>query len=165
MSEQTAVPAEKKADPMPRSLPPLRFKQAEYERTIYRCVPEAGTSLGTLLEPPFWAHVAAKLKPYDRIEVIAEDNAYFAELLVLETGRMWAKVRMLTHVMLDAGHGEDDAMIAAAEGDPEYRIEFKGPHRKHVVVRNSDDAVVKEGISTKGEASQWLRDHIKSLAH
>lgn len=136
-----------------------RFKNAEFERVIYQACPEAGVTFEEVCEPAFWSHVAEKLKPSDRIEVLAEDGSYFAELLVVDAGRLYAKVAVLRFVELSS---PDVAGIEKTLA--EFKVEFKGPTLKHVVIRLSDNQIVQDGIARKIDAEEWIREHVKALA-
>lgn len=140
-----------------RKLNEPRFKNAEYERTIWQASIEAGVPFEEVQKPEFWGHVAEKLKPLARIEVIAEDLSYFAELIVIDCDRLWAKTAVLRFVELD-GQAAPPTLPA------DYRVEYKGPTKKHVVIRESDNTIVQEGIATKAEANAWVGEHVKTLA-
>jgi len=134
-----------------------RFKQAEYERTVYSVVPEHETPFDAVIQPEYWAHVSARMRPGDRIEVQAEDGSYWAELLVRDAGRLFAKVAVLRKVELNEEDVTGD-MPAATE----FAIKWRGPHHKWCVLRGVD--LVKAECQTRGEASTWLADHMKALA-
>lgn len=120
-----------------------------------------GTPFEDLLKPDYWAHVAQKLRPHTLIKVIPEDGSYWAELLVLSCDRLWAKVFVLRHMDLTEV-AEDPAALASRMS--EFDILWKGPVKKHVVVRKSDSTIVAEEIQTKGEAKIWLEGHLKTIA-
>ena len=134
-----------------------RFKQAEYERTVYSVVPEHGTPFDAVTEPDYWAHVSARMRPGDRIEVQAEDGSYWAELLVRDAGRLFAKVSVLRKVDLD-----EETVTGELPVSSDMTIKWRGPHLKWCVLRGND--AIKEHCQTKGEAGSWLSDHIKALA-
>lgn len=135
-----------------------RFKLAEHERNMFAIVPPHGTPLEALLEPSFWANVARFLQPWDHIEVRAEDGTYWCELLVMDSGNGWAKVQTLSHVELDA------VAVGAQTEDHGLRVEWKGPHKKHCVIRESDKAMLKDGFSKKAEAHAWITGQIRARA-
>lgn len=140
--------------------PALNFahcKQADFERTVHAVCPPYGIEFATLLEPSYWAHVAAMFKPRDRIEVYPEDGSYYAELFVVAAGRQWAKVVELRKVDLNAGAA---IPVPAAE----FVVNWGGPSHKHRVIRKSDNTVLKSGFSTPEEANAWLADYQKALA-
>jgi hypothetical protein len=153
------APVDKKTEPRKLILP--RFKDAAYERNIWQAVIEAGVSFEDVQNPTFWAHVSGKIKQNDRIEVIAEDGAYFAELLVLDCDRLWAKTAVLRFVELSAPDIAAELLTPLSCG---YKVEYKGPTLKHVVIRLSDNVIVREGIARKGDAQAWITEHVKALA-
>lgn len=121
--------------------------------------PESKTPFDAVLEPQFWAHVSAKLRPYDEVIVRAEDGSYYARLLVQDAGRLFAKVAVLEKYDLAA------VEVGGADAIPSgYEIKHAGPHAKWRVVRLSDRAPVKDKFETKGQAQQWLTEHLKGLA-
>ena len=89
-----------------------RLHLAEHRRNIFDVVPEHGTPFEELLKDSYWAHVSAKLKPGDHIEVRAEDGSYYAELIVQDAGRLYAKVAKLVHVVLDAVEVREGSLTA-----------------------------------------------------
>lgn len=116
-----------------------------------------------LLKPECWAHVAQLLRPGYRIEVLAEDGSYFAELLVVSAGRLWAKVAVLRKIDLTEAVGEAPAQGA----DTVMSIMWSGPHSKFRVIRQNASGgkdVMRDGFETREEASVWMAEHIKALA-
>jgi hypothetical protein len=120
-----------------------------------------GTEFAHLLKPEYWAHVAQKLRPHTLIKVIPEDGSYWAELLVLSCDRLWAKVHVLRYEDLTAVAVDPEAQASRLV---EFDIQWKGPVKKHVVIRKSDSTIITEGIQTKGEAQIWLEGHLKTIA-
>lgn len=150
---------ERKTEPRKLIIP--RFKQAEYERTPWRASIEAGIGIDDVLRPEFWSHVAAKMKPYDIVEVVAEDGAYYAELLVLSCDRLWAKVQVKTFMELNGPQVDPLLTSPLASG---YKVEYKGPTLKHCVIRLSDNEIVQKEIARKADAEVWVAEHVKALA-
>lgn len=132
-----------------------RCKQAEFNRTLWSAYAEQGTPFEDVTKPSFWAHVAAKLKPLDRIEVYEETGKYWAELMVLSVGKMEARITVLRKHDLQASEP-----VPLDLG--EHEVNWGGPHNKHRVVRKSDKEVIKSGFGTKEEAQLWLADHLKA---
>lgn len=139
-----------------RTLHALRFKEAALVRNVWSVVPEEGTAFEALLNEEYWAHVGGRLRPGDRIEVQAEDGDFYAELLVRECGRLWARVAVTAYHVF----GVDEA---GATRDTGHAVKWKGPHHKWSVVR-ADGAVVRHGFDTKPEAGAWLVDYLKQVA-
>ncbi len=141
-------------------------KEAELQLTEHATVRythsvREGTQFEELLVPEYWAHVAQKLRPHTVIEVIPEDGAYWAELLVLSCDRLWAKVFLMRHYDLQSVDADPAAVASLADG---YAVLWKGPAKKHVVLRKSDAAILQEGIQQKSDAQLWLTEHLKTVA-
>lgn len=122
---------------------------------IFRVNPEIGTPPTALLDQHYWAHVSAKLRMGDVIEVLAEDGSYYAELLVRDAGNLYAKVAFRNPVT-EFGKTEEQEVPAG------YEIKWRGPHAKFGVIHGKD--VLKDGFVDKGEAGAWLKDLLKKAA-
>lgn len=133
-----------------------RIQLAQHMRNIWYVTPEYGTPVEALLEPQFWAHVSAKMKPRDRIEVDAEDGSYFVELRVEDAGRLFAKVVVLRRV--------DLSPTEAAEQSTDYKVMWAGPHAKWRIVRAVDKGLVKDGLESRQAAELYLASHVKAMA-
>ena len=136
---------------------PARLQAADHYRARYGAIADIGTTMEDLERPEYWAHVAGKLKPLDTIDVFPEDSAWFAELLVISTGTGFAKVKLLRHVSLE----DDD--VGEGDGSGITEVKWRGPHRKHCVVRLSDDEVLRDGFSVKAEAQDWAREYERTV--
>lgn len=151
MSEVATKAAEKSA----RTLTEARIGLAEERRQDWVVNAEEGTTMAQVMDPQYWAHVSARMQPFDRIDVRLETGEWMAELLVITTGRNWAQVHMLAlHELVE----RTEVMPVAAK----HQVVWKGPQRKHVVVRLSDQQPVQEGFSTKNEAQAWVTEHEKA---
>jgi hypothetical protein len=135
---------------MPVKLTADRIKGADYLRQLYRVNVPSGVTLQDTLEGPFWAHVAAKFTVGDKLELFAEDGTWYAELIVLVSSQVHAKVGVLTFKEFSA------QKVKAKDTDPLFAIEWKGPNRKFAISRISDKAVIKEGFSDREGADDWL---------
>lgn len=153
----TAKPeAAEAAQPFTGKLSMSRFALAEQKRAVYVIFPEMGVPYAAILnDPSFLSHVASRLRPFDRIEVIAEDGSYFAELLVRSAGRQHARLVELNKV---------DMEPLQAEVDPRFSVVYAGPHRKNAVVRLRDKTTLKDGFDTAEDANAWLLANVKTLA-
>lgn len=154
---KTAAPAPAAAK-APPALAPARLKQAEFERAVHRAILEAGRPFNDILRSSFWTHTAAKLRPFDKIEVLAEDGAFYGEAMVLSAGANYARVAALFCVDLGAAAGDAEA---AAQAEV-LEVDFAGPLAKHRVVRKSDRAVLRDGFQTRAEALAYAREHVKA---
>lgn len=137
------------------SLDPARFGLTEYLNSSWTVTVEAGTSLEDVLNPAFFANVAAKMHPYDHIRVRVDTGEYYAELLVLDCSRNWARTVILYQAKLSAEESELPPV------DDQYEIKMLGAHKKWCVIRKSDKEAIKEQFSNRAEASAWLASHLK----
>lgn len=134
------------------------MKQSEYERNIWIVDLEGGVPFEAVFDPGFWAHVSAKLKPWDHLEVRTDDGTFWAELIVRDAGKLYAKVAVLNHVSFD-----DSVEVQQLSGVKEFEnviIKWRGPHFKWCVLRGTD--VLKEGFAIKGEAYTWRDQHLRA---
>ena len=148
-------------------LAPGAFAQADFKRTVYAITVSKGVMPADVLSPAYWAFHAAKLKPWDEITAHAEDGTWYAQYLVLDCSRTWARVRPLNIVRLtDADVSESQASsqnIKDNAGKADYDVRFRGP-KKWSVVRIADSALLTEGHSAKTEAQAWLDAHLTTTA-
>jgi hypothetical protein len=140
-------------------LPERFMTTAEFRRTTYSVVTEGGTTVDEILRPEYWSHVARKLKPYDKIEVLAEEGTFYLELLVLRVLTGAVVVKLLNHAELESSP-------AAGDEDPDIEIKYSGPIKKYRVTRKSDGKVLAEGeeVATRQMAEQFVIEYRKALA-
>lgn len=153
-TEEAKVPVKKTIKTLAPKLTPDRFKAAEFVRVIYAVTPAVNTELDHILKPEYWSHVAASLSPLSRIEVVAEDNSWFAELIVLSSGLNWAKVKLLRYIPLVDGFPEEKK-----QQEDDFEILYAGVKARFRVIRKSDRATVKEGFPSHQEALKWVREY------
>lgn len=121
------------------------------QQMSYTEKPVAGTPFEKIIEPGWWAHVTAQLIVGQVIQVVPEDNAYFAELYILEVGPVWAKVAVLRKVDM-----------VAVQDTKAIEIEWSGPHSKFRVKRGQE--ILKDKFLTKEEAHKWVSDEYLKAA-
>ena len=136
---------------------PSRMRLAEYDRQEWVANAPEGTTIEDLKEPGFWSLMASQFKPYDHIEVRAEDGTWVAELLVMGCDRTWARVFVKNTWTLTSA---DVAMSQAVL----HEVFWRGPQHKWSVKRLTDQTCVKDGCATKDEAVQWLKEYEKAVA-
>lgn len=144
-----------------RKLNPGEHAYAEFARQVHRVTPVEGTKLEELREPEYWSHVAGKMHQHDRIEVLPQGGAFFAELLVISCSKVHVKVAVLNYVGLSAPAKAKEKEAPTA--DEVFDLQFKGPQRKWSIIRKSDKAVVKENFESKDDAAAWLSSNKANL--
>ena len=140
-------------------LSPAGLAQAEYGRTTWAITSAFGVSKSDIEDPAYWAHVAAKMRPRDKIEVLAEDGSFYAEYLVTSCDKTWAKVAEIKFMDLTkvAVVTNEQAEIINAG----YDVTWGGP-KKWRVIRKSDRATLVEGLHSKDDGHKWLTVHLSS---
>lgn len=98
-----------------------------------------------MLKPSFWAHVASFMAQWTEIIIHPLGAEYIAELVVVESGHLFAKVALKSKVQLQA-HGEDVKALAIEQIGNKFRIR-RGPD------------VMKDGLSTRKDAERWIEDY------
>ena len=130
-----------------------RMKESSFVRNWWVVTVEEGTDKKDMLKSDFWAHLAEQFSPYDRIEVRSDDDAFFAEYIVLSCDRTYAKVKELSWFSLTSDETQQDEEIFQ-----EYAHKWRGPQLKHCVIRKSDSACVAEGFVNKDAAFKWIAE-------
>jgi hypothetical protein len=136
-----------------------RFHGAEFKRLVYVADVEMGHSPATILNPSYWANVSAQLAPFDRIEARCEDGTWISELLVLEVGRSYVRVKQLTYHKLttaDVGQTQDARLTG-------FEVLWRGSHHRWSVKRLSDNEVIHTGEPDRNAANTWVQEHLKAL--
>ena len=130
------------------ALSPHLLKDAEFERTVRSVAVPPGIPLGSVQNPAFWAHCAKQLKPYTQIECRAQDNRWWALLMVATVREHAVDVWVLNYVDLE--------VQAGLKSEETYTVSFVAKQRWRVV--RSDGAVVHKDCATEADARAWLAE-------
>lgn len=148
-----------------RVLGPARLPVAEQVRHVWAVMVPIGTKMQDVMRPGYWTHHSARLKPWDRLEVMTEDGTWFMELLVLATDRSWTRVHKLLGMHLTS----PDVALTQASSDlidslkDTMEVMHRGP-KKWSVVRKNDRAVLIEGKAQRRDAEIALEELAKAEA-
>lgn len=137
-----------------------RCKPAEQVRTHWHARASQGATPETLTEPSLWANVARHMHRYDRIEVVASDESWWAEYLIWDIdpeNPTWAKVEL---VQVRHRPGSQEAEGPVADG---YDLKQRGV-RKWSVIRKSDGQVMQDLFATRAEAAAYLETLVARMA-
>lgn len=150
-AEQAAAPQPAKRD-KPIMLDPARMQLAEFLRDEWACTVERGVTLADVLDEAFFSSCAMRLKPYSHIEVRSDDDTWMADLVVISSGRNWARcyAKHFYRLVVD---------VPATLSNPKIAIRWRGPHLKFCVVRINDDSVLSEKHDREEQAWGWVRAH------
>lgn len=131
-----------------------RMGLSESKRQDWVVDAEERHTIEQVLDPMYWAHVAPKLAMYDRIEVRVDTGEWMLDLIVIQNGRNFARVHVAA---------KHDFVTSSASAAPmqsiKHKVEFKGTHKKHCVIRIADSALLQEGFQTKELANEWLTNY------
>ena len=141
------------------SIDSIRFSDSQHTNMNWTATVPAGTTLEDVLNPSYFANVASKITIYDRIQVRVDTGEWYAELLVVSCGRVWAK--LVPIVKLDLTSKDDDQLDG--EAFEKFIVQYRGPHLKFCVIRKEDSEPIKEHLQTKVEANTWLAAHVLAL--
>ena len=133
---------------------PIEIKQADYTRLVWSITPEPNVTIEDILKPEFWANVSRNLRSGHRVEIIPQDNSYFAEVFVMAASTNWAKVILLRKVDL----------IEKNETNVETSgciVKWAGPHDKWRITRGTE--VISKGHEDESLAYAWLTEHLKTI--
>ena len=140
------------------ALRPELLKGAEFERIIHTATIPPGIALSSVVRSDFWAHCAGKVKQYARIECRAQDNKWFAELMVHTVGKQELGIWVLRYIDLEAQAVE---ARETPKEDGSHTVSFAPKHRWRVI-RDSDGAVIHKDEATEDAAKAWLEEHLKT---
>lgn len=137
---------------------PLKLQPVEHHVVCYHHKPEPGVTIADVLKPDYWTHVAPQLRIGYRVEVMAEDGAWWAMLLVRAVGQHEAVLQALQHVTLGA-----EAPTVDLDGSA-YEVKWAGPSAQFRIVRKSDSEVIKDKFPIREAAEEWLAKHLLNMA-
>lgn len=145
-----------------------QLKAGDYVNTLWRvCNAAPETSVDDLLRPEAWAHTARMLKAHDEIVVVPQGAPYRAHLLVMEAGKNFAKMRLLSVVSLNDEtllHEDAPAAAPSLPEDAPLFVKWNGPADKFAVVRRSDGEKLNTGFAVKAEAESWASQHLAAMS-
>jgi hypothetical protein len=140
----------------------MKLQLASYAIGQHFLMVAPGTTPSHVAAPDFWVHQAAKLKPFDRIEVVAADGSFDAELRVVavDPRGLWAQVRVLRictgeGVPLVSGKTVADVAVGSGPDKDGYLIEWGGPQRWRII-RGADP--VAHGFPDEASAAAALAE-------
>lgn len=128
------------------------LQEGEYQRTVYVARIPRGVRLEDVLVPSFWAHTAPKLKPYDKIELRAEDGTWYGEVIVMDSSRTWARVKPLVGPVFFTTADVSESQAA----ETNFEVLHRGP-KKWSVIDKKNRKVYFEGGALREDAETWIK--------
>lgn len=140
-------------------IPPSNFKPFGFDTQRFTAVGTTGQTLQTMLDPEYWSHVVARVRPGCIIEAHAEDGSWYAELYVRAVGTREMRVAVLRHIEFDQAI---DAVLK--EETNSYVVAWKGPVNRYGVCMPDGKTAIRTGFATKEDAYTWMVQHKKTMA-
>jgi hypothetical protein len=134
------------------------LRAAESKRVVYRIDLTADDKAEDLLLPEFWVHVSRQMRVDDRIEVMAYERKWYAELTVLEVAKGGNGGARVAYIVAPVALTN----LAEVEKPATHEIRWGGPKGQWQIVRLADKTVVKGGLATKDAGAEWLSDFLKA---
>ena len=152
MPKEAAELAEPTRKPLP-PLPTTAAKLRESTNNSWRIVIPRGTPRERLLDSDLYATLAERFLVYDKLHLVSEDSTFYAELLVIASGRGYCRLVELSYVQLPV-------LVATHNDLPNnHEIVHGGPDDLYIVRRISDGVVLGKGFSDRQTALAFLLDH------
>lgn len=147
--------ADKKPEQKTASI--MRRQLVENARNTWCFAIEDAHTIKDLLEPAYWQHVARNLRRGDHIEALADDGSWYAELLVVDAGPVYAKCVTLQEAKLEKYVPDSEQPLLAG-----HSVTWGGNHAKWRVKRDQDNFTLRDGFANKVDAYAWLRSYTMS---
>lgn len=111
------------------------------------------TTVDDLLHPAFWAHVSGVTfsGSNNLVNVYWEDRSQIAFLYVRYYDNVSAKMELLDHKVF----GEKVTLSAPDK----YDVKWGGPNNKFKVIRKSDGQTIRENLSSKEDAADFIKQY------
>lgn len=150
LSTETAEAPAEKIKPLVRSA--VTFQESR--NNSFSAVVPRSTTKERLVQSGLWSVVADQFRAYDRINVIEESRAFYAELLVIDAGRGYCNLQLLNFWPLPA-------LLVSTEGlPPGFDIFYAGPDSdaQYCVKRVADGVLMVKGKPSRDAALAELLD-------
>lgn len=134
------------------------LKVADSVRNVYQITAAADTTPEDLLDPKYWAHVARLLRLGDRIEVLAADTSWYAELRVMEVGRTEALGARLAFTLRPVSLSNENVLPALND------FEAKPYGATWQVFKIGQPDPVKKDLPDKIAAEKWIAAQRRAMA-
>jgi hypothetical protein len=147
---------------------PTRATLAEHINSTWRFAQFAvDTTVEELLNPETWAHVASKFTQGDEIVVVPQGMPFRAHLIVVDAGKVEAKVRLIDVTPLNAAPAVEPVEIAqnnSLEPDGPMFVKWNPGSKKYAIHRSTDKEKVHDGFAIKAESEAWAAQHALAMA-
>jgi hypothetical protein len=137
------------------------LKNAEYARAVWSISIPNNHGKEEILNPEYWAHCAVQFRRGDFIEIVRDDLTAYFKCIIIDSGRIFAKLRLLDEK--DFSVEVKEASILKSEELNKFEVKWINVGSKYGIFRKSDGEKLKDVLATKEDADQYLLENIKSL--
>lgn len=159
MAEVTLVPTNK-----PQKMSDKNFGVASFKFNRWSAELDEAQTIEDAMKPDFWAHQAAKVMGQDKtnpkgmldvIEVRKRDSGLYAELLIIDVGSGFIRVKLI---------GKYEPEETAVPDDVPFVTRWNPGKKAHEVLRKSDNVLMQSGFKSRAAAVGWITDHMRATA-
>ena len=152
--------------PLAPQITTSNLKKHDFAWTTYAYHVPADTPFVSLLIPETWAHVAGTLQVGDRVDCLAVDGSYDAELRVASKGDLYVKMRVLRYWdAAGAAFGQETDFASQPVSSDGYEVTWGGPNGKWRVVNPMKEVVSSlTGFGSKEDAEAAMQDYLQKRA-
>jgi hypothetical protein len=146
---------------VPRKAKLERLSLAETATQRFFYVGLGGDTVENMEEPGYFNALATRLRRYDTIIAVSDDDAFYAEFLVIRSSNLGVDVIRMRYGAFNIAQAVG-APGSALKRDPEVRVEYRGPFLKWAACRG--EQVLKDAFATEALAQTWLAEYLRMLA-
>lgn len=134
------------------------LKHADTVRNVYQIAAPGGTKPEDVLDPGFWKHVARLMRMGDKIEILAADASWYAEVRVMEVGKKESFGARVAFTLPPVQLKNEHALPALND------YEARPIGASWQVFKVGSDDPVKTDLPDQLAANKWIASQRKALA-
>lgn len=138
---------------------PNGMERADYARNCWHVTAAFGVPLDAVTQSRYWNQQVQRLNIFDRIEVVAIDGTWYAELLVTDKRDNAAKVEVIHKAYFQASDP-----TTSREPPEGYEVRWAGPKLRWSVIRLLDNQRMKSDFPNESDAVKYIHDMVKAVA-
>lgn len=155
MANAPATEVEQNTAPI-KPLNPSAVTFLEARNNTWSAVVDAGTTQERLLNSGLWSVAGERFRQFDIVHVIEASRAYYAQLLVVASGRGYCHMAILNWLPLEQTLTADGGQLP-----PGFKIEYRGPdtEARYCALRLADSVTIVSGMPSREECLAALLNH------
>lgn len=146
-----------KIEPMAHeAIQPSSMNQMQFAHQVWSVITREALTVAELEDPDTWALCSAKLRLFDRVEVMHTNGSQLSLGIVTYAKGSKVRVQIYGHFPL---HEQKHTEIEM-EG---FIVKWGGIDRNWIIVEKDSGEVMRENLPTDAAGVKYLEDHFKSL--